>query len=132
MTKAQREGLEPLGQPLPASPALQQAFGRRLERLPADTRTMLVIAAASDSADVTPILRAWELAGLELARLEPAEREGLVDLGDGRFAGGDRRAGHRAEFTGVIKINLSTGEVILEPQHSIEDRLADACAALTA
>jgi DNA-binding CsgD family transcriptional regulator len=85
LTEAQREGLEPLGQPLPASPGLQQAFGRRLERLPADTRTMLVMAAASDSADVGPILRAWELAGLDLARLEPAEREGLVDLGGGRL-----------------------------------------------
>jgi hypothetical protein len=35
-------------------------------------------------------------------------------------------------FTGVLKINPETDEVILEPQHSIEDRVEDACAALTA
>ena len=36
------------------------------------------------------------------------------------------------EFTGVLKLDPDTGETILEPQHSIEDRLEDACAALTA
>lgn len=35
-------------------------------------------------------------------------------------------------FTGVLKIDLATGEAILEPQHSLEGRLEDACAALTA
>ena len=35
-------------------------------------------------------------------------------------------------FTGVLKINPETEEVILEPHHSIEDRVDDACAALTA
>ena len=36
------------------------------------------------------------------------------------------------DFTGVLKINLTTGEVIHEPQHSIAGRLEEACAALTA
>jgi hypothetical protein len=36
------------------------------------------------------------------------------------------------DFTGVLKINLTTGEVIHEPQHDISGRLDDACAALTA
>ena len=35
-------------------------------------------------------------------------------------------------FTGVLKIDLETGEVILEPQHSLEGRLEEACAALNA
>ncbi|MDF2749490.1 MAG: hypothetical protein K0T00_665 [Gaiellaceae bacterium] len=35
-------------------------------------------------------------------------------------------------FTGVLKLNPETGEAILEPQHSLEDRVDDACAALTA
>lgn len=35
-------------------------------------------------------------------------------------------------FTGVLKINPETEEVILQPHHSIEDRVDDACAALTA
>ena len=36
------------------------------------------------------------------------------------------------DFIGVLKINLTTGEVIQEPQHSIGDRVEEACAALTA
>jgi len=35
-------------------------------------------------------------------------------------------------FTGVLKIDLETGDTILEPHHSLEGRLDDACAALTA
>jgi len=36
------------------------------------------------------------------------------------------------EFTGVLKLNLTTDEVILEPRHSLADRIDEACAALTA
>ena len=35
------------------------------------------------------------------------------------------------EFTGALKLNAETGEAILEPQHSLEERVDDACAALT-
>ena len=35
-------------------------------------------------------------------------------------------------FTGVLKIDAATGEVIHEPSHSLEGRLEDACEALTA
>lgn len=35
-------------------------------------------------------------------------------------------------FTGVLKINLTTGEAIHEPSHSTEGRVAQACAALAA
>lgn len=35
-------------------------------------------------------------------------------------------------FTGVLKIDLATGEAILEPHHSLGGRLEEACAALTA
>ena len=36
------------------------------------------------------------------------------------------------EFTGVLKLDPDTGDAILAPQQAIEDRLDDACAALTA
>jgi DNA-binding CsgD family transcriptional regulator len=85
LSEAQREGTEPLEQPLPASPALRDAFGRRLQRLPDDTRTMVLIAAASDSADVATIVRAWEANGLTPERLEPAERANLVAIRDGQL-----------------------------------------------
>ena len=83
LTEAQREGLAPVEEPLPASPALQQAYGRRLNHLPDDTRAMLLIAAASDSAELVTVLRAWQLVGLDLSRLEAAERVGLVSLDHG-------------------------------------------------
>ena len=35
-------------------------------------------------------------------------------------------------FIGVLKINLTTGEVVHEPGHDISGRLEEACAALTA
>jgi hypothetical protein len=35
-------------------------------------------------------------------------------------------------FIGVLKIDLDSGEAILEPQHSLEGRIEEACAALTA
>ena len=35
-------------------------------------------------------------------------------------------------FTGVLKLDLATGDAILEPHHSLEGRLDQACAALTA
>jgi hypothetical protein len=36
------------------------------------------------------------------------------------------------DFTGALKINLTTGEVIHEPTHSLTARIEEACAALTA
>jgi hypothetical protein len=35
-------------------------------------------------------------------------------------------------FSGVLKIDLATGEAILEPHHSLEGRTEEACAALSA
>ena len=34
------------------------------------------------------------------------------------------------DFSGVLKIDLETGEAILEPHHSTADRVEAACAAL--
>ena len=36
------------------------------------------------------------------------------------------------EWTGVLKIDLETGDAILEPHHSVEGDVGEACAALTA
>jgi hypothetical protein len=36
------------------------------------------------------------------------------------------------DFTGVLKINVTTGDVILEPHHSLAGNVAKACAVLTA
>jgi hypothetical protein len=58
--------------------------------------------------------------GADLVRVEPDGTAILMIIGQIPFS-----------FTGVMKIDLETGEVILEPQHSTEDELAEACAVLT-
>jgi predicted ATPase len=85
LTDEQREGLEALDEPLPLNPTLQRAFGRRFDELPEETRMIMLVAAASDSADLATILRAWEALGLHASELEPAERAGLALVQAGRF-----------------------------------------------
>ena len=85
LSQAQRDGREPIDEPLPTSPTLLVAFGRRLERLPSETRRLLVLAAADDSADVMTTLRAAAIEGLDESHLEPAERAGLVTVENGRL-----------------------------------------------
>jgi hypothetical protein len=57
--------------------------------------------------------------GADLVRIEPDGTAILMIIGQVPF-----------EFTGVLKIDLETGEAILEPQH--EGNVEEACAALTA
>jgi hypothetical protein len=59
--------------------------------------------------------------GADLLRVEPDGTAILMIIGQVPFA-----------FVGVLKIDLETGEAILEPQHSLEGSLEEACAALTA
>lgn len=59
--------------------------------------------------------------GADILRVAPDGTEILMIVGQLPF-----------EFTGVLKLNNETGEVILEPQHTLEDDVAAACAALTA
>jgi hypothetical protein len=59
--------------------------------------------------------------GADLVRVEPDGTAILMIIGQVPFG-----------FTGVLKIDLETGEAILEPQHSLEGNVEEACAALTA
>ena len=59
--------------------------------------------------------------GADLVRIEPDGTAILMIIGQVPFG-----------FTGVLKIDLATGEAILEPHHSLDGRLEEACAALTA
>jgi hypothetical protein len=59
--------------------------------------------------------------GADLLRVEPDGTAILMIVGQVPFG-----------FTGVLKIDLETGEAILEPQHSLEGNVEKACAALTA
>ena len=58
--------------------------------------------------------------GADLVRIEPDGTPILLIVGQTPFG-----------FAGVLKIDLETNEVILEPQHSLEGNVEEACAALT-
>jgi hypothetical protein len=58
--------------------------------------------------------------GADLVRIEPDGTAILMITGQIPF-----------EFTGVLKIDLETGEAILEPQHSRGEEVGEACEVLT-
>jgi hypothetical protein len=58
--------------------------------------------------------------GADVTRIEPDGTVVLLISGQVPF-----------EFTGVLKIDLETGEAILEPRDRSEEQLARACAVLT-
>ena len=80
LTEAQRTGVEPLPDPLPAGPQLERAFLRRLAFLPKPTQRALLAAAASESGDTATIWRALELLEVPVAALDAAEIAGLVKI----------------------------------------------------
>jgi hypothetical protein len=59
--------------------------------------------------------------GADLTRIEPDGTAILMIIGQVPFG-----------FTGVLKIDLETGDAILEPKHTLEERLDEACEVLTA
>ncbi|TCJ90080.1 ATP-binding protein [Nocardia alba] len=69
--------------PLPLTQRLQVAFHGRVTRLPAPTRTALLVAAAAGTADLAPILRAAALLDASLRDLQPAQDAGMIGT-DGR------------------------------------------------
>jgi DNA-binding CsgD family transcriptional regulator len=79
-------GTAPLDQPLPVGVTIERAFARRLEAIPSATRQLLLLAAASDSRTLGPILGAARLLGIDSAALEPAETAGLVSVDGDQLA----------------------------------------------
>ncbi len=64
--------------PLPLTQRLQVAFHGQVSRLPSATRTLLLIAAAAGTNDLTTVLRAADELGAHLSDLQPAADAGLV------------------------------------------------------
>jgi DNA-binding CsgD family transcriptional regulator len=58
LSPAQLAGAELLPEPLPAGGSLEQTFGRRVSRLPAETRLLLAVAAAEPTASQALVWRA--------------------------------------------------------------------------
>ncbi|MGH3042019.1 MAG: hypothetical protein ACRDNG_09835, partial [Gaiellaceae bacterium] len=111
LSQTQRQGREPLEEPLHLGRGLERAFRRQLHALPEDTRRALLVAAASATEDAAATLGALSALGLESDSLAPAEEGGVVSLegGELRFrhpllrsaayhaaSPAERRAAHRA------------------------------------
>jgi DNA-binding CsgD family transcriptional regulator len=80
LSEAERSGVEPLPDPLPAGPHLEHAFLRRVRALPQSTQRALLAAAASESTDIGALQRALEHLDLSVHALEPAESGGLITI----------------------------------------------------
>src|SRR6516165_7830282 len=65
----------------PLTSRIEQGFVRQLEPFPADTRRLLLLAAAEPVGDVTLLWRAAERLGIGPAAAAPAEAAGLVEIG---------------------------------------------------
>jgi DNA-binding CsgD family transcriptional regulator len=111
LTEAQLAGNELLPEPLAIGLGIEQAFSRRLDQLPDNTRRALVLLAAGADDPVGPLAAALRQSGLDESAFEAAERVGVVTVADGaaRFAhpilrsvayqtvsGEQRRAAHAA------------------------------------
>jgi DNA-binding CsgD family transcriptional regulator len=86
LSPAQLDGRAALPETTPLSSRLRSAFVQRIDRLPAETRTSLLIAAVDDSGDLGAVLGAAGDAGLRADALDPAERVGLLQVIDGKIA----------------------------------------------
>lgn len=89
LTPDQLAGHAPLPHPLPGAEDVLDAYAARARALPADTRFLLLLAAAAQEhepdgagADAALLMRAARPAGLDAERLRPAERAGVLH-GDG-------------------------------------------------
>jgi DNA-binding CsgD family transcriptional regulator len=85
LTASQRTGRAQLPEPLPVGSSVEHAYVGRARSLPVDTRRALVIAAVSDTDDLSTLVAALDGLGLSARALEPAEEAGLLSLSGGRF-----------------------------------------------
>ncbi|MGY1695446.1 ATP-binding protein [Geodermatophilus sp. SYSU D00814] len=114
LTARQLTGADPLPVPLPLTADLVSVALDQFRRLPAPTRTLLLVAAADDSGSAGTVLRAAEELGIDPEALSPAEASGLVAVCGDDLAfrhplvrsavvvgapAPDRRAAHRALAT---------------------------------
>jgi DNA-binding CsgD family transcriptional regulator len=81
LSPGQLAGTVPLEEPLPAGDSIQQAFLRRVAKLAKLSLTALLVAAASDSSELSVIATAAGQLGADTMALEAAEAAGLIRLG---------------------------------------------------
>ena len=81
LSTAQLAGGFGLPDVVPLSGRIEESFLRRLEGFPADTRLLVLVAAAEPVGDPALLWRAAERLGVAGPALEPAERAGLLKVG---------------------------------------------------
>jgi hypothetical protein len=110
LTPEQLGGREPLPEPMPVGHQLEDLFVRRVRELPADTQTLLLLAAAEQPGRSDRLCQAAAALGIPESAAVPAEATGMVAFGpEVRFshplvrsavyhgaAPGQRREAHRA------------------------------------
>jgi DNA-binding CsgD family transcriptional regulator len=85
LSAAQLEGRAALPETAPLTSRLRLAFTQRIELLPVETQTAMLIASVDDSGDVAAVVGAAGKSGLAEDSLDSAEREGLVRVAGGRI-----------------------------------------------
>ena len=86
LSEEQRAGTEALPDSITLTARVQAAFAARVEALPAATQTMVLVAAADDTGDVTTVMSAAAELGVTAEALDPAEASGVVRTDGGRVA----------------------------------------------
>jgi ATP/maltotriose-dependent transcriptional regulator MalT len=80
LSEAQLAGSEPLLTPLPVSARLERAFLARVRELPEETQTLLLVAAADDTGELSTVLGAAARLGVGAEALDAAEEAGLANV----------------------------------------------------
>jgi DNA-binding CsgD family transcriptional regulator len=86
LSDEQLAGHTGLPEAIPLTARLQAVFQRRVEGLPADTRAVLLLAAADGSGELQVLFQAAGELGLSGDALDPAEQEGLVVIAGERLS----------------------------------------------
>lgn len=85
LSEAQLSGAEPMLAPLPVSARIERAFLERVHRLPEDTQTLLLVAAADDTGELATVLQASAQLGAGSEALDAAEQAGLARVREARL-----------------------------------------------
>jgi DNA-binding NarL/FixJ family response regulator len=80
LSEAQLSGAETVLAPIPVSARVEHAFLARVNRLPEETQTLLLVASADDSGELATVLGASAQLGAEADALDGAEKAGLVQV----------------------------------------------------
>jgi DNA-binding CsgD family transcriptional regulator len=78
LSEAQLSGAEPVLAPIAVSTRVERAFLERVRRLPEQTQTLLLVAAADDTSELATVVQAAARLGVGADALDAAEQAGLA------------------------------------------------------